>query len=71
METTLRTAAKATTWQLSGLAVMTLIAYVLTGSIETGGSIAAVSTLCGFAAFFLHEKLWSCVHWGRRASNAG
>ena len=71
MDTTVRTVAKAVTWQVSGLAAMTLIAYLLTGSIEAGGSIALTSTLCGFVAFFVHEKLWSWVRWGRVAAGPG
>lgn len=67
METNRRMIAKAITWQTSGLIVMTLIAFILTGSIEAGGSIAIISSVAGFIAFFLHEKLWSAIRWGKAA----
>ncbi|PJK29583.1 DUF2061 domain-containing protein [Minwuia thermotolerans] len=71
METTARTLAKALSWQTSGLIVMTLIGYIFTGSISAGGGIAAVSATTGFAAYFLHERVWAGVGWGRRLGEAG
>ena len=67
MDTKARMAAKATTWQISGLIVMTLIGLAFTGSLTAGGGIALVGCLTGFVNFFLHELLWSRVKWGRRA----
>ena len=66
METAARILTKSITWQLSGLAMMTLIGYLFTGSISAGGGIAIVSSMIGFLAYFIHELLWSKVGWGRR-----
>ena len=66
METATRILTKSITWQLSGLAMMTLIGYLFTGSISAGGGIAIVSSAIGFISYFLHEMLWSKVGWGRR-----
>lgn len=71
MESTARTLAKALSWQATGLVAMTGIGYLFTGSVSAGGSIAAVSAATGFAAYFVHERLWAAVRWGRRLGEIG
>ena len=66
METPARTAFKAITWQICGLISMTLIGYLTTGSVSAAGSIAIASAATGFVAFFVHERVWNSVSWGRR-----
>lgn len=65
MDSSLRTAMKAATWQISGLLVMSLIGYIMTGSLETAGGFAFASAAIGTVSFFVHEKLWARVKWGR------
>ncbi|MEQ8651449.1 MAG: DUF2061 domain-containing protein [Kiloniellales bacterium] len=65
MDSSLRTAMKAATWQISGFLVMSLIGYIMTGSLETAGGFAFASAAIGTVAFFVHEKLWARVKWGR------
>ncbi|MEM7190974.1 MAG: DUF2061 domain-containing protein [Pseudomonadota bacterium] len=67
MDSAARTIFKALTWQASGLICMTLIGYVTTGSFTAAGSIAIASTAIGFVAYFVHERLWSRISWGRSA----
>lgn len=66
METPTRTAFKAATWQICGLITMTLIGYVTTGSFQAAGSIAIAGAVAGFVTFFVHERVWNCIAWGRR-----
>jgi uncharacterized membrane protein len=49
-----------------GILVMTLIGYVFTGSVSAGGAIAVAGAVTGLCTYFLHEKAWSLVSWGRR-----
>ena len=65
MDTTLRTLVKAILWQLLGFALMALTAWVFTGSMAEGGAIAVTATVLGFVSYFLYERLWSRVRWGR------
>ncbi|MFN3209517.1 MAG: DUF2061 domain-containing protein [Roseovarius sp.] len=65
MDTAKRTLAKAITWQALGLAVMTLIGFVMTGSVAEGGAFAAITAAIGFVSFFLHERAWARIGWGR------
>jgi uncharacterized membrane protein len=65
METNKRAIAKAFCWQAVGLIVMTLIGYIFTGSASEGGALALTSAAIGLVSYFLHEKLWARVRWGR------
>ncbi len=65
METRKRTIAKAFCWQAVGLVVMTVIGYVFTGSAGEGGALALVSAAVGLVNYFLHERAWARVRWGR------
>jgi uncharacterized membrane protein len=65
METNKRMIAKAMCWQVMGLIVMTLIGYIFTGSMSDGGALALTGAAIGMATYFLHEKIWARVSWGR------
>ena len=45
---------------------MTAIGYGATGSLSAGGGIALTGAATGFVAFFLHERLWARIRWGRQ-----
>ena len=65
METKKRTIAKAFCWQALGLVVMSIIGYAFTGSVGEGGALALTSAAVGLMNYFLHERLWARVRWGR------
>ena len=64
MERSSRLWAKAITWQASGIATMTLLAYLLGGSLQLAGQFALTSSAVGLVAYFVHEKIWARVKWG-------
>ncbi len=66
METPTRSLAKAVSWQVQGLLVMTALGYLHTGSLFAAASIAGSASLTGFVCFILHERAWSRVRWGTR-----
>jgi len=65
METPRRTLAKTLTWQAMGLATMTGIGYLVTGSAGAGGTIAMVGAAAGTVFYVIHERIWSRIPWGR------
>lgn len=65
-ETARRTFAKATTWQISGFAVMTALTWAITGSLAEGGAVAGAGAVAGFVSYYLHERAWARVRWGFR-----
>ena len=65
MNTNIRIFLKSISWQLIGLVVMTLIGYGFTGSFKISGGIAFVGMVIGFLTYFLHEKIWEYIRWGK------
>lgn len=65
MESPKRTLVKALTWQGLGLATMTGIGYLVTGSPGAGGTIALVSAAIGALFYIAHERIWARIGWGR------
>lgn len=53
-----RTFAKAVTWQAVGIVCSVSVAFVITGSLATGGQFALASAALGTVLFVLHEWLW-------------
>ncbi len=66
METRKRSLVKAVIWNLIGLATMTLVGLVATGSAALGGTLAIVNTVVGFTCYLLYERVWAGIGWGRR-----
>jgi uncharacterized membrane protein len=65
METRARSLVKATIWTLMGLLVMSLIGFIFTGSLVTGGIMAVANSLIGLVTYLIYERVWANVAWGR------
>ncbi len=65
MDTARRTIAKAISWQVLGLGVMTLVGYGLTGSVAQGGRLAVITSLLGCVTYVVHDRIWERIDWGR------
>ncbi|SFM45072.1 DUF2061 domain-containing protein [Shimia aestuarii] len=65
METRRRTILKAVIWNMIGLCVMSVVGLVATGSAAVGGTLAIVNTAIGLTLYFVYERIWSKIHWGR------
>ena len=65
METRRRSMVKAVVWNLIGLATMSLVGLVATGSVALGGTLALVNTGVGLVMYLAYERLWSGIRWGR------
>lgn len=65
LDTRKRSIVKAVLWNMLGLVSMALVGFLLTGSISTGGTMAAINTALGFSLYLIYERVWSRVQWGR------
>ncbi|SEK55594.1 DUF2061 domain-containing protein [Roseovarius nanhaiticus] len=65
MERPRRTLVKAVIWNVNGLLVMSLVGYIMTGSVSAGGVMAVINTAIGLSLYFLYERIWSRISWGR------
>ncbi|WP_442969612.1 DUF2061 domain-containing protein [Pseudomonas sp. USHLN015] len=50
---------KTLTFAVLHFSIAFTVAYLLTGSLLTGGLIALIEPACNTVAFYFHERLWS------------
>ncbi|MBO6826503.1 MAG: DUF2061 domain-containing protein [Sneathiella sp.] len=65
MESSVRIVIKSITWQLLGVLTMTFLSYIQTGAIISALMLAVSASTSGFVFFFIHEKIWNKISWGR------
>ena len=67
METKTRSIVKAGLWTLMGLIIMTLIGFMMTGSVGLGGAMALTNSAIGLVTYVIYERVWARIDWGRDA----
>lgn len=65
METRVRTLVKSVLWTALGVVVMVVVGFAFTGSFVTGGAMALINAVIGFASYLLYERIWAGIRWGR------
>jgi uncharacterized membrane protein len=60
-----RSLAKSITWRLIAIVVTFLVGFVMTGSLGFAASLSLLSNLINFVLYYLHERVWLKIHWGR------
>jgi uncharacterized membrane protein len=65
-ETHTRSVLKAVSWRTLGTLDTFAISWILTGRVEIAGSIAGLEIITKIAWYYLHERVWAVVPWGRR-----
>jgi uncharacterized membrane protein len=65
-ETHARSVLKAVSWRALGTLDTFAISWFMTGRPEIAGSIAGMEIITKVAWYYLHERVWSIVPWGRR-----
>ena len=61
-----RSFAKAVSWRAVGTIDTFVIGFVVTGKVSIAGTIAAVEVVTKISIYYLHERVWAAVPWGRR-----
>jgi len=61
-----RSLIKTGTWRIIAFAVLCVISYVVTGSIALATSIALVDWLVKTILYFIHERMWTRISFGRQ-----
>lgn len=62
-----RSIAKAVTWRLTGSIDTFVISWIITGNPVIAGTISAIEVVTKIALYYLHERVWLKISWGRRA----
>lgn len=60
-----RSLAKSVTWRLVAVVSTFVIAYLMTQNINFATSLTIVSNIVNFILYYIHERLWLTVRWGR------
>lgn len=65
MESHYRSVVKAVTWRAGGTVVTCLVAWIVTGRPTLSLSIGLLDSAIKIGAFYVHERLWNRVHFGK------
>ncbi len=65
VETHYRSIVKTVSWRTGGTIVTCLVAWIFTGSFNLATQIGILDTLIKFGAFYLHERLWNRLNFGK------
>lgn len=65
MELHKRTLIKATTWELSGIIVLSIINFFVFGSIWSSAWVALGYGVLRIFMYYLHERLWKKSSWAK------
>jgi len=71
MESTSRSIAKAASYRLLGSMATAGICLVLTGSVKLSLGAGALDIVVKIAAYFIHERIWNLIPYGRGRRTAG
>jgi uncharacterized membrane protein len=61
-----RSLAKSLTWRVVAVVSTLLIGFAMTGSWAFALSLTLVSNVVNFILYYIHERLWLGVDWGRK-----
>jgi uncharacterized membrane protein len=65
-ETHGRSVVKAFSWRATGTLDTFLVASVITGSSKVAGGVALAEVLTKTLLYYLHERIWALIPWGKR-----
>jgi uncharacterized membrane protein len=61
-----RSAIKAFTWRVIGTADTFVISFLITKEPVTAGAIASFEVITKTVLYYLHERGWNNIQWGRK-----
>jgi adenylylsulfate kinase len=64
-ETHVRSLVKAISWRVIGTTETFLISLLITGRLSTASGIAGVQAVASTALYWIHERYWNNIRWGR------
>jgi uncharacterized membrane protein len=60
-----RSLVKTISWRLTGSGATFLISYAIAGNFAIAGTIAVIQLISNTILYFLHERIWNKISWGR------
>jgi len=65
-DTQARSMVKTVSWRVTGSSATFLIAWVIGGNLAVAGTIAVIQIMANTVLYYLHERVWNIVSWGRK-----
>lgn len=66
MDSSKRSLAKTISWRITGSGATFAISYAISGNFSIAGTIASIQLVANTILYFIHERLWDRVGWGRQ-----
>jgi sulfate adenylyltransferase subunit 1 (EFTu-like GTPase family)/uncharacterized membrane protein len=70
-ETHARSLAKAVSWRATGSLDTFLVALLITRNVHLAGGVALTEVLTKIFIYYLHERVWGLIPWGKAAARDG
>ncbi|MFD1551016.1 hypothetical protein DNU06_04555 [Putridiphycobacter roseus] len=64
-EKPIRSIIKSISWRTVGTIDTVLISWFVTGTLSLAFSIGAIELLTKMLLYFLHERMWNTISWGK------
>ena len=64
-ETHTRSVVKSLLWRVIATLISVCMAYLFTGSVTTAAEISLSGAAISIGIYYLHERVWDSIHWGR------
>ena len=64
-DTTTRTLIKTITWRIIATVASLIIAFLISNDWKVAGSIASIQVIIHTVLYYLHERLWINIRWGK------
>lgn len=64
-DTSVRSLAKAVSWRITGTIDTFIISWIITGEPLIASGIALTEIMTKVALFWLHERAWNKISWGK------
>ena len=65
MDSIVRSLVKTISWRLTGTFCTFLISFIILGDITTSSTIALIQLIFNTIMFYMHERIWNIIKWGR------
>lgn len=69
IDSNVRSIAKTVSWRLTGSFSTFVISYLVLGSFLVAGSIAIIQVTANTILYYVHERIWNKIKWGRSIIN--
>ncbi len=69
VESRKRSLVKAITWRIIVITLLTAVTWTFTSDAQVTISVVVVANTINVVAYYIHERLWERVKWGRKAAS--